>query len=227
MVFRMSGQICLCRKWPGGTFTENGLCTECSYYHFFCTEEDEFIYDQAVKKFLATKQPQPFCCMSEGLVRTLAQMRANTNPESDNFGRPFFVCSKKVDPCRYFAWGDQAIIPRPLCEHGKQCDMLKEWKEGPNKGRYFFSCPEQSSYNPGPCKFFKWMETEDEREIAEDTGTEFLRLNDEFPYYSDEFLELMAERRAAGLTRNEAFDIHQEYMKLIRTKELLEKRIKK
>ena len=228
MVFRMS--VCLCRKPTGGTFTVNGLCScVCSFCHFFCTEEDAFVYDQAVKKFLATKQPQPLCCMSEGIVHNYAQMKANTDMKSDNFGRPFFVCSKKVDPCYYFAWEDEVIIPRPLCEHGKPCDIQKERKEGPNKGRLFFSCAEPSSYNParGPCKFFKWMETEDEREIAEDTGAEFLRLNDEFPYYSDGLLKLMAERRTAALTRNEAFDIHQEYMELIRTKELLEKRIKK
>ena len=68
------------------------------------------------------------------------------------------------------------------------------------------------------------METEDEREIVEDTSTEFLRLNDEFPYYSDEMLKLLKERGDDALTRNEEFDIHQEYMKLIGTKELLEKR---
>ena len=225
MVFKMS-QICLCRKLTGGTFTENGLCSECSFCHFFCTEEDGFIYDQAVKKFLATKQPQPLCCM--GIIRRSAKIKAVTDPEDDDFGRPYFVCSKKTDRCRYFAWGDQAIIPRPLCEHGEPCRMQKEWKEGPNKGRYFFSCAKQSSYNParGPCKFFKWTETEDQREIAEDTSAEFLRLNDKFPYYTDELLELMEERHAAALARNEAFDIHQEYMKLVRTKELLEKRIK-
>ena len=161
-----------------------------------------------------------------GIIRRSAQIKAVTDLENDNFGRPFFVCSKKTDPCRYFPWGDQAIIPRPLCEHGEPCHMQKEWKEGPNKGRYFFSCAKPSSYNParGPCKFFKWMEAEDQREIAEDTSAEFLRLNDEFPYYSDALLELMMERRTAALARNEVFDIHQEYMELIRTKELLEKR---
>ena len=194
----MSGQICLCRKRTGGTFTENGLYSECSFCHFFCTEEDAFVYDQAVKKFLATKQPQPLCCMD--ITRTKAKMKAKTDPEDDNFGRPYFVCSKKTDPCRYFAWGDQAIIPRPLCEHGE------------NRATCRF--PAQ-----GPCKFFKWMETEDEREIAEDTSVEFLRLNDEFPHYTDEFLELMAEHHGW----NEELDVHQEYMELIRTKELLEK----
>ena len=70
------------------------------------------------------------------------------------------------------------------------------------------------------------MEPEDQREIAEDTSAEFLRLNDEFPYYSDEVLKLMAERRTQEpLPRNEEFNMHQEYMKLIHTKESLEKRI--
>ena len=218
MVFRIDGQICLCRKPTSGIFTENGLCSFCHFCHFFCAEKDEFIYDQAVKKFLATKQPQPLCCMD--IIRTKAKMKAKTDPEDDNFGRPYFVCSKKTDPCRYFAWGDQVIIPSPLCEHGKPCHKQKEW-EGPNKGRYFFSCAEPSCDIPGrgPCKFFKWMETEDEREIAEDTSAEFLRLNDEFPHYTDEFLELMAERHGW----NEELDVHQEYMELIRAKELLEK----
>ena len=67
------------------------------------------------------------------------------------------------------------------------------------------------------------MEPEDEREIDEDTGAEFLRLNDEFPYYSDELLKLMVERRTDALARNEEFDMHQEYMKMVSTKESLEK----
>ena len=106
--------------------------------------------------------------MIEGLMRNYAKMRVVTDVEDDYFGRPFFVCSKKHKPCNYFAWGDISIIPRPLCEHEKPCDIQKEWKEGPNKGRYFFSCAERSS-----CKFFKWLETEDQRKIVKDICDEF------------------------------------------------------
>ena len=67
------------------------------------------------------------------------------------------------------------------------------------------------------------MEPEDKREIDENVSAEFLRLNDEFPYYSDEVLKLMAERRADALARNEEFNIHQEYMEMISTKETIEK----
>ena len=171
--FRMS-QICLCGKSVGGTFTKEGLCFHCSFCHYFCTEQDAFIYDEGVKKFLATKQDRPRCCMIEGLMRNYARMRVVTDMEDDYFGRPFFVCSKKHNPCKYFAWGDQAI-----------------------------------------------METEDEREIGKDTTAEFLRLNDEFPYYPDEMLKLLHD----ALARNEEFDIHQEYMKVVSTKESLEKRL--
>ena len=214
-----SFQICLCRKRACGTFTEKGLCTTCSYCHFFCTEEDEFIYDQAVKRFLATKQPQPLCCMD--VIRTKAKMKTITDPKDTDFGRPYFVCSKKANPCMYFEWGDEAIVPRPLCEHGKPCRKKKEWKKESNKVRYTFSCGEPSSYisGRGRCNFFMRMDVEDEID-DKDTSTEFLRLNDEFPHYTDEFMLLMKERRVVGLT-----NIHEEYMNMIGTKELLEKRL--
>ena len=68
--------------------------------------------------------------------------------------------------------------------------------------------------------FFKWVEAEDERAIDEDTSAEFLRLNYEFPHYTEEFMRLMMERQVIGLT-----DIQQEYMQMIRTNESLKKRL--
>ena len=213
----MSGQICLCRKRTGGTFNEKGLCTECSYCHFFCTEENEFIYDQAVKRFLATKQPQPLCCMLYDVIRTKTKMKAITDPKDTDFGRPYFVCSNKTNPCMYFEWGDEVIVPRPLCEHGKPCRKKKEWKKESNKVRYTFSCGEPSWRR---CNFFMEMDADEMDEIDKDTSTEFLRLNDEFPHYTNEFISLMKERQVVGLT-----NIHEEYMKMIGPKELLEKRL--
>ena len=169
--------LCLHGEPVGAKTTKNGILCYCkqlgSSCHFMCSEDHAWLYDKAVKEFLATKQARPKCCVREKLYgrnveRNYAKMKVVTDMEKESFGRPFFVCSKKDDPCKYFAWGDQAIIPSPLCEHGKPCHRQKEWKEGPNKGRYFFSCAESSSYIPsrGPCKFFKWMETEDERETV-------------------------------------------------------------
>ena len=146
-------QICLCGKPVGGTFTKEGLCFHCSFCHYFCTEQDAFIYDQGVKKFLATKQDRPRCCMIEGLMRNYARMRVVTDMEKPNFGRPFFVCSKKHNPCNYFEWGDQQIIEKPLCKHGKPSGLFTVKKEGPNKDRMFFRCREKENM----CKFFKWF----------------------------------------------------------------------
>ena len=126
-------QICLCDKsHVSGDFTDEGLCFQCSYCFYYCTEKDSFIYDQGVKKFLATKQDRPRCCMFAGM-RNYARIKVVTDVKSDDFGRPYFVCSMSRDRCRYFEWGDQYIIPRALCEHKKPCDIQKEWK-GPNKG---------------------------------------------------------------------------------------------
>ena len=134
MIFRMSGPI--------------------------CTEKDSFIYNQAVKKFLATKQPQPLCCMGEGTSRNYAKFRVYTGTEQyvwwsaykEDIGRPFFVCGKndERDPrgCGYFAWGDQAIIPIPLCDHGVPC-KIRDKMQNP---RPYFICEKKI----GSCGYFEW-----------------------------------------------------------------------
>lgn len=40
------------------------------------------------------------------------------------------------------------------CECGQEAKRNQVFKEGPNKGRYFFSCPKLS--NRARCKFFEW-----------------------------------------------------------------------
>ena len=150
--------------------------------HFICSEDQADLYDKAVKEFLATKQARPKCCavkipeqrtmrtlVNDGgnveipevaVVRNYAKMKVVTDMEKESFGRPFFVCSKKNERCDYFAWGDQIIVERPLCEHGKPSRLLTVKKEGPNKDQKFFGCAEQKENR---CDFFEWF-----REEAED-----------------------------------------------------------
>ena len=125
----MSGRDC-CRKRTGGTFTENGLGTECSFCRFFCTEEDAFCTDT---------------------IRTKNRMKPETDPKNKSFGHPYLMCSKKVEPCRYPEGGDQGTIHGPLCEHGKPSCLLMI-----SKGRKFFACGERV----GKCSFFKWLKEE-------------------------------------------------------------------
>ena len=130
--------------------------------HFKCTEDDAELYDKAVKEFLATKQGRPKCCAIKStlvtngasvemphLGRRYAKMKVVTDREKESYGRPFFVCSKKDDPCSYFAWGDKRIIPRPVCKHGKLCNLEKN-----DQCRYFFCCPEPKEKD---CNFFIWF----------------------------------------------------------------------
>ena len=82
-------------------------------------------------------------------------MKMVTDKEKENFGRPFFVCPHKRNPCNYFEWGDQKIPETPLCEHLRACRMFTVKKEGPNKNRRFFCCGERDENR---CKFFQWFE---------------------------------------------------------------------
>ncbi len=69
-----------------------------------------------------------------------------------NYGRPFFVCSKDANRCQYFEWADEIILPKPYCFHNETC---KSWtvKKGPNIGKKFFD---------ERCNFFQWAIIEEE-----------------------------------------------------------------
>ena len=157
--------LCLHGKPTGKIKTEKGTlltCQQPSTCHFSCSEDQKYLYSRAVECFLRTNQDRPLCCMGEGTSRNYAKMKADT---VTSLGRPFFVCSKKDDPCNYFAWGDKHIIPRPVCKHGKPSQLFTVKNEGPNKDRKFFGCDEQKE---NKCNFFKWFREEPE-DLAEIT----------------------------------------------------------
>ena len=156
--------LCLHSQPAGKIKTKNGIawvCQQPSTCHFSCPDEQEYLYGGAVEEFLSTGQSRPLCCMGENYVRNYAKLKVVTDMEKESFARPFFVCSKKDDPCSYFEWGDQKIVETPLCKHQWPSRMLKVKKEGPNKGRSFFCCREREENR---CKFFKWVDNNDEEE---------------------------------------------------------------
>ena len=143
--------LCLHGKEATKSTTENGtfwFCNQPKKCHFLCSDEQTYIYDAAIKEFLATKQSVPKCCSGEAKIKVVTDM------EKQNFGRPFFVCGKEDDPCQYFEWGDQQIIEKPLCKHGKPSGLFRV-KKGPNQDRMFFRCCEKEKENM--CNFFKWF----------------------------------------------------------------------
>ena len=169
--------LCLHGKPAVSSTTENGtfwFCGEHPKCHFICSEEERYLYDKAIQAFLATKQERPKCCavnrtgpFSE--ERNFAKIEVVKDPQKANYGRPFFKCSKKDERCNYFEWGDEVIIPKPLCMHRKTCKVQKVKKEGPNQGRPFLCCPEPVEER---CKFFKWFNPNGSNVMSEhDTPT--------------------------------------------------------
>ena len=150
---RFAKMLCLHNKPAGKIKTEKGtlwVCQQPSTCHFSCSEDQKYLYRGAVERFLGGGQSRPLCCMGEDGVRNHAKMKVVTDMEKESFPRPFFVCSKEDDPCNYFAWGDECIVSRPLCKHGKPCrqEINDQW-------RSFFCCDEPKEKK---CNCFIWFD---------------------------------------------------------------------
>ena len=149
--------LCLHGKRAVTTTTDKGtfwFCGEPFSCNLICREEDELLYAEGVQTFLNLDQPRPMCC---GILNSddqhYARLRVVKDKSKANYGRPFFVCPKEKDPCRYFEWGDKIIEDKPLCGHGKPCIKREVKKAGKNKGRFFLCCPEKREND---CCFFQW-----------------------------------------------------------------------
>ena len=123
--------LCLHGKEAVAT-TENGdfwICAQNPKCTLICTEEDGLLYDKAIQTFLSVNQVLPKCCILEDpddpQECNFAKIYVVKDPLKENYGRPFFKCSKKNDRCDYFEWGDEPIIEKPLCKHGKRCKLWK------------------------------------------------------------------------------------------------------
>ena len=141
-------------KLPASTAqTENGefwFCEQKPSCHFICSKDEGYIYENAMTAFHETEQPQPVCCDNN-----IAKLRVVKDIMKDNYGRPFFVCSKNRDKCEYFEWGDKIILQRPRCYHNDVSKRRCVRQCGPNKGRPFFCCPRKYD-DENKCKFFQW-----------------------------------------------------------------------
>ena len=81
--------------------------------------------------------------------------------DSANKGRKFYACpNTKATECGFFQWADEdgfnnaeQSSQRTVCECRIYAKFLTVKKEGPNKGRQFYTCPRSRGYC---CDFFKW-----------------------------------------------------------------------
>ena len=141
--------------------TEKGsfwFCGQSQKCHFFCTEDDGYLYEKAIAAWKCTNQPHPVC----GGHNKLAKMRVVKDMMKESYGRPFFVCSERNSPCTFWQWGDVQPLTRPMCRHGFSCAVRKVKKDGVNKGRVFFSC---RNGKEDSCGYFEWAPEEEEGSI--------------------------------------------------------------
>ena len=174
------------------------VCDQNPSCHFECREADGFLFEKAIQAFFTTNKDRPKCCVDKTSgERNYAKIRVVKDIMKPNFGRPFFVCSKKDERCNYFEWGDEAIIPKPLCEHGKPSQLRTVKKEGPNKGRTFLCCPEQIYES---CNFFQWIGEEEQLQEEEQQQQQ---QHEEEPKEKTKFFGIKTENKVSADTTHD------------------------
>ncbi|CAB3984635.1 endonuclease 8-like 3 [Paramuricea clavata] len=149
---------CLHGKSASTSTTSNGsfwFCGQNPSCHFFCSEEDGYRFEKAIIAWKSAGAHQPQCHEHQKLAR----MRIVKDPMKEDYGRPFFVCSHRENPCSFWQWGDVAETVRPNCRHGFPCCIRKVKKEGLNKDRTFFCCPNGKDNS---CSYFEWTPSEED-----------------------------------------------------------------
>ena len=130
---------------------DNKNKTKCE---FFCPDQDRPLYETAMMMWKANGAIQPQC----DIHQRPAKMKVVKDANKSNFGRPFFVCCDRENPCKFWQWGDRMELPKPKCQHGLNCCVRKVKKEGQNKGRLFFYCPNEREKSSG---YYEWKITLD------------------------------------------------------------------
>ena len=153
---------CLHGKLASTSTTSNGsfwFCGQNPSCHFFCSEEDGYRFEKAIRAWKSAGAHQPQCHEHQKLAR----MRIVKDPMKEDYGRPFFVCSHRENPCSFWQWGDVNETVRPDCRHGFPCCIRKVKKEGVNKDRTFFCCPNGKDNS---CSYFEWTPSEEDIPIC-------------------------------------------------------------
>ncbi|CAI5721922.1 hypothetical protein KXD40_004577 [Peronospora effusa] len=92
-------------------------------------------------------------------VHSLPCHERKVTRDGPNTGRIFYVCPlPQGEQCNFFAWAsdsnpsDTLVVKCP--GHDEPCDERTVKKDGPNKGRQFYTC--RRSQTDNSCGFFQW-----------------------------------------------------------------------
>lgn len=116
------------------------------------------VYDRPTSS-ASTSSPEIPRCDGHGLPC----VEREVSREGPNKGRMFFVCPQpQSEQCNFFAWATpdasaaDSTITIKCTGHDEPCVERTVRKEGPNKGRCFYSC--RRGQTEGGCGFFAWKE---------------------------------------------------------------------
>ena len=196
----LHGKPVSCSKTTNGVFFYCGQKPSCN---FFCPQNDCGYFETAIAMWRNSGTPQPKCHEH----KKLAKMRVVKDIFKPSFGRPFFVCSEKENPCSFWQWGD---VMRPQCYHGVQCSTRKVKKEGVNHGRLFYACSKGKDDAGG---YFEWRDTIGDEDPFEPFSTVYFSNPPSYGYTIKETGEKFTSRPE---NRKQAYE---EYLSITKDKE--------
>ena len=110
-----------------------------------------YAFQRALKAWRNTNIEQPICNIHRRPVkfRVVKDYRKKAMEDIN------FTCADRKNPCSLWMWADENQIKKPNCYHGQQTVMKRVKKDGPNKGRLFFCCANENSW-----EYFQWAPEE-------------------------------------------------------------------
>ena len=145
----LHGKPASCSTTKNGSFWFCGQKPSCG---FICTEDEGYIFQTALEAWRNTNVKQLIC----DTHHRPAKFRVVRDLQKESYGRPYFTCADRENPCSLRMWADQNQIEKPNCYHGQQTAMKRVKKDGRNKGRLFFCCANEKS-----CQYFQWAPEEE------------------------------------------------------------------
>ena len=124
----LHGEPCAHTTTDKGSFWFCNQVRSCNFCSF-APENEAKLFEKAITAWKATNTTQPICHEHGKLTK----MCVVKDLLKANYGRPFFVCSNKTNPCSFWTWGDVKPLAKPNCSHNIPCAIRKVKKEGKNK----------------------------------------------------------------------------------------------
>ena len=141
----LHGKPTSCSTTKNGSFWFCGQNPSCG---FICTEDESYVFQRGLEAWRNTNVKQPTCESHQQPAR----FRVVNDLQKDNYGRPYFTCADRQNPCPLWMWADENQIEKPDCYHGQSAAMKRVKTDGPNKRRLFFCCASDNS-----CRYFQWV----------------------------------------------------------------------